>query len=193
MYDRPNIGIAEQCDERQSPSLSNLLTNQPRRRRYRRRSVPQLSTSMINRRVCSFAALLGIVVLIIIGLFARALSVNTSRYYSQIGKDNSETNRLIGSWVRSGTTTQMILRPNSTGRFLANDGTEVHFDWTCDGSEFQIEEYNTPLVSLVKIRRIATMDTSMSDRCSIVKVNGNELHLVHSSDPSTLIRYDRVD
>ena len=28
----------EQSDERQSPSLSNLLTNQPRRRRYRHRS-----------------------------------------------------------------------------------------------------------------------------------------------------------
>lgn len=148
---------------------------------------------MINQHVYRFAGLLGIAVLIIFGIFARALSVITTRYYTQIGKESAESNRLIGSWIRSGTTTKMILTPDRTGRFLAKDGTEVQFDWTCDGSEFQIEEYNTPMVSLVRIRRIAMMDTSMSDRCSIVELNDNELHLIHFSDPSTVIRYERVD
>jgi hypothetical protein len=154
--------------------------------------MPQNHDTTQQRRLFYVGVSLAILCVATFAFVFRAASVSTERYYSSLVKKNEATSLLAGAWARENSSTQMVLYPNGTGIFRSKSGDESHFDWTCDSTEFHLVEYNTPVVSLVKIKRIATMDTSMTDKCSIVKLDQNELELRYIPDPSIVVRYSRL-
>ena len=132
-----------------------------------------------------------LLVLVLFGMLVQAIVLRTRHYEAAIQTDPQVTNKLIGTWTRDNSGTQLVLRGDGTGYFRSPSGVS-QIDWSCSDSEFSFVEYGDPrILNLSKMRRIALMDTSMSKTAQITQLDGQRMEFSLPDESAAAFGYTR--